>query len=548
MQRLGHEQQISQRRSARHHPQVPEGVLISVILRQSLAEVPAHGPPDGHRGRGQAEGEAEPSRPGRDVGRDEDVHRPEDSGPHPVQDLGGEDDHLEGHGRLPPVHHLGVLDPREDVEDEASHGDRGQPHEEEGLAPPDPGVVAADLRGAHHEDLGDDDAQPGHEDAHAPLPDGEGLHDQGEDGAVGQMEEEDEAREDEEGGVLQEAQGSHGAVDVLSPRGQVEAGSPDGREGLLVRPSPRPGRFTRLAALGGAVVLGQGVVARGLLVPPARARQAAGGVVVDVLGIDLRQEEQHPRAGHGRHQEQDPDVGKAKERDQAPRQDDDRRPEVIAHLVVGHLAGHAVGSHDALGDGVQSGRDQSGRGALDELHGDHPPEVRPVFARRRGRDQREARRGDGREGQPEHFVIGVIHDVSRGRLEQELAHPEDEEQDPRLLLAVRLRHDEEGALHVDHRQSVAEFAEEEGDEAQEGSGRGLGDGRGRGGGGGGGGFGRHGVARFRFVSFRFVRRFESVVGRTCFVLRLRTPLEEVGARARGARSETRSRFPGPACA
>ena len=48
-----------------------------------------------------------------------------------------------------------------------------------------------------------------------------------------------------------------------------------------------------------------------------------------------------------------------------------------------------------------------------------------------------------------------------------MRHAKDEEEYARLLLGVVLRYDEEGALHVDHGQAVAELAEEEGHEAQE---------------------------------------------------------------------------------
>ena len=48
-----------------------------------------------------------------------------------------------------------------------------------------------------------------------------------------------------------------------------------------------------------------------------------------------------------------------------------------------------------------------------------------------------------------------------------MRHAKDEEEYARLFLSVVLGYDEEGTLHVDHGQAVAELAEEEGHEAQE---------------------------------------------------------------------------------
>lgn len=47
-----------------------------------------------------------------------------------------------------------------------------------------------------------------------------------------------------------------------------------------------------------------------------------------------------------------------------------------------------------------------------------------------------------------------------------MRHAKDEEEYACLLLRVVLGYDEEGTLHVDHGQAVAELAEEEGHEAQ----------------------------------------------------------------------------------
>ena len=55
-----------------------------------------------------------------------------------------------------------------------------------------------------------------------------------------------------------------------------------------------------------------------------------------------------------------------------------------------------------------------------------------------------------------------------------MTHPKHEEEDTRLFFGVVFGYDEEGRLHVDHCEAVAEFAEEEGDEAEEAAGVGFG--------------------------------------------------------------------------
>lgn len=111
---------------------------------------------------------------------------------------------------------------------------------------------------------------------------------------------------------------------------------------------------------------------------------------------------------------------------------------------------------------------------LNKLDKDHKPQILSIILSRRGRQQRQKRSNHTRQPQPMHLPIGIIHNISRRRLKQELTHPKHEEEDARLLFAVVLGDDEEGRLHVDHCKAVAEFAEEEGYEAEEEAGVGFG--------------------------------------------------------------------------
>ncbi len=140
---------------------------------------------------------------------------------------------------------------------------------------------------------------------------------------------------------------------------------------------------------------------------------------------------------------------------------------MVSHFIVGDLSRHAVATHNALCDTVESGWDECGHTALYEFDEDHPAEIGPIFLGRGGGENCQGGGGHGGKREPSHLAIGVVHNVTSRRLKQELRHAEDEEENARLLLGVVFRYDEEGTLHVDHGQAIAELAEEEGHEAQE---------------------------------------------------------------------------------
>jgi len=116
---------------------------------------------------------------------------------------------------------------------------------------------------------------------------------------------------------------------------------------------------------------------------------------------------------------------------------------------------HTTTSNNTTRDTIQSRWDKRRDGSLQKLDKDHQAEIPSIVCGKKGRKQRQRRRGYTRNRQPLYLVTSVVKQVTSGCLKQELTHAENEKQDTSLLFLVVLGDDEKGGLHVDHGQACS---------------------------------------------------------------------------------------------
>ena len=303
--------------------------------------------------------------------------------------------------------------------------------------------VTTDLGRQDHEHLCHNNAESGEKNTRAALADGQSLHNEGKDSAIGQMEE--------------EAKDQKGQEDRIPNDGQRRVGVGRCRRHIssafLTKPKFERGHglvflfvLRRRSTIGsrrsvrGAVAAGTGGGGNtfGLLLGVGFQRQPTGGIVVNVLGPDLGQEKQDSGQCDWTDNEEEANVGIQEERQEGSRQDDDGRSEVVHHLVHGHRGSHADGTDNALRDGVQAGRNHGRHCTLNKLDQDHEGQILAVLLGEQRRGQGQERRGDGGRAQPHDLLVAVIHDVPGRSLGEELRHAKDEEHDTGLLFRVVL--------------------------------------------------------------------------------------------------------------